>query len=376
MSAPNSANLAGEAANLGSGIACRNFPLAKKQSFIENESRLRYATPMPALMQKPGKPPRAGVAPDGAAAFTEAPAWLPVGKGWQPLFGSFQGLGYSIEWHEFDARSEFDWGASFHPGGVELCLNLAGHGYVEMAGVRQDLAPTTAGFYRRVAAPLRGRRHAGQRHEFLTAEFSDEFLARQFAGAEAKLHPLVRAAIEKKSAPSGPATPTHITADQQQLVATLRRPPVFAAAQPIWFQCKAIELAATFFFRPPPEEEFFCTRQHRLAQERVEQVIYLLRQKLAEPFSLEELGRKIGCSPFYLTRTFSQQTGRTISQHLRLLRMEKAAELLRQRELNVTEVALDVGYSSPSHFSQAFRETFGCCPGLYPIQTIPRLPLR
>ena len=127
---------------------------------------------------------------------------------------------------------------------------------------------------------------------------------------EAKLHPLVRAAVENKSEPSGPAVPARLAADQQQLVATLRQPPVYAAAQPLWYQCKVLELAVTFFFQPPPEEEFFCTRQHRLAQERVEQVIFLLKQKLTEPFSLEELGREIGCSPFYLSRTFSSRRAR------------------------------------------------------------------
>jgi AraC-like DNA-binding protein len=49
--------------------------------------------------------------------------------------------------------------------------------------------------------------------------------------------------------------------------------------------------------------------------------------------------------------------------------MEKAAELLRSGDYNVTEAALEVGYASPSHFSQAFHEAFGCCPGLYPIAT-------
>ena len=93
------------------------------------------------------------------------------------------------------------------------------------------------------------------------------------------------------------------------------------------------------------------------------------RKNLAEPPSLEELGRKIGCSHFYLSRIFSTETGQTITQYLRRLRMEKAAELLRSGEYNVTEAALEVGYASPSHFSQAFHEAFGCCPGLYPIAT-------
>jgi AraC-like DNA-binding protein len=101
----------------------------------------------------------------------------------------------------------------------------------------------------------------------------------------------------------------------------------------------------------------------------VEQVIFLLKQNLAEPPALEELGKKIGCSHFYLSRIFSAQTGQTITQHLRQLRMERAADLLKLREHNVTEVALEVGYSSLSHFSAAFHETYGCCPGLFPLAT-------
>ena len=59
----------------------------------------------------------------------------------------------------------------------------------------------------------------------------------------------------------------------------------------------------------------------------------------------------------------------TIPQYTRQLRMERAAELLRSGKFNVTEAALEVGYASLSHFSQAFHETFGCCPGLYPLRT-------
>jgi AraC-like DNA-binding protein len=75
---------------------------------------------------------------------------------------------------------------------------------------------------------------------------------------------------------------------------------------------------------------------------------------------------KVGCSPFHLSRTFSREMGLTIPQYLRELRMERAAELLLSGNYNVTEAALEVGYSSLSHFSQAFSQTMGRCPGLYP----------
>ena len=301
------------------------------------------------------------------AGFTEAAAWRDVGAGWQPIFGSFRGVGYSFEWHDFQAKREFDWAASFHPGCVELCLNLEGHGFVEGGGVRTEFSPNTVGFYHRTDAPLIARRTAHERHQFLTVEYSCPFLAKHLADAKATLHPLVRAAMDGSTRSQVTGNTVRLTSHQLQLISTLRQPPIYTAAQPVWYECKALELAVTFLVKP--EEEFFCTRQQRLAQERAEQVIFLLKQNLANPPALEELGKKIGCSHFYLSRIFSAHTGQTITQYLRQLRMEKAAALLKSREFNVTEVALEVGYNSLSHFSAAFQEAFGCCPGLYPLAT-------
>jgi len=304
---------------------------------------------------------------DGAMRFSEANAWRDVGAGWQRLFGSFHGVGFSVEWHDFQARREFDWAPSFHPDCVELCLNLYGNGFVEGRGSRAEFTPNTAGFYFRQTEPLSAKRAAGERHQFLTVEFSCPFLAKHLAETKGMLHPVVRAAMEGCPCEQVTGATVRLTAQQLQNIATLRQPPVYAAAQPVWYRCKALELAVTFLMQP--EQEFFCTRQQRVAQERVEQVMMLLQRNLAEPPTLEELGKKIGCSHFYLSRIFSAQTGKTITQHLRQLRMEKAAELLKSREYNVTEVAMEVGYNSLSHFSAAFQETFGCCPGLYPLAT-------
>ncbi len=64
----------------------------------------------------------------------------------------------------------------------------------------------------------------------------------------------------------------------------------------------------------------------------------------------------------------------TIQQFLRQARLERAAELLRAGIHNVTEAALEVGYNSLSHFTVAFREVFGCCPGLYPLKNSAEQP--
>ena len=88
-----------------------------------------------------------------------------------------------------------------------------------------------------------------------------------------------------------------------------------------------------------------------------------IQQQGLNVFSLLQ---EVGCSPFYLSRIFSREVGLTIPQFLRNLRMERAAELLRSGRYNVTEAAIEVGYSSLSHFCKAFCETIGCCPVLYP----------
>jgi AraC-like DNA-binding protein len=307
-------------------------------------------------------------APD-ISVFTERPAWRAVGDGWRHLHGSVSSAGVSFEWHDFKTKGEFDWGKSFHPGSIEVCLNLEGDGRVSFNKQAAVFTPLSAGFYRRGEQPLRATRQANQRHQFLTVEMSFDFLRRHLGDFVTSLHPLVREVVSGQSEKSAVASPTRLTSRQQQLLASLRDAPVLALAQAVWYQAKALEVAAEFFFVAPGGQELFCQRQHRLSAERVEKVIALLREKLSEPPTLGEIGRAVGCSPFHLSRTFSAATGMTIPQYTRQLRMERAAELLKSGKFNVTEAALEVGYSSLSHFSQTFHETFGCCPGLYPLRT-------
>lgn len=320
----------------------------------------------------PGRTPP--LEPAAPATFSERPAWQSVGDGWRHIYGSMRGAGVSFEWHDFAVTSEFDWGQSFHPGSLEVCLNLEGHGQVTSHGRMAEFAPLTAGFYRRGEEALAARRSAAQRHQFLTVEMSFDFLRRHLAEFSLSLHPLVREIITGRAEKSTVAPPVRLTSRLQQLLASLREAPVLAIAQSVWYQAKALEVAAELFFVTPDEQELFCQRHRRLASERVEKVIALLREELAEPPNLEEISRFVGCSPFHLSRTFSTETGLTIPQYLRQLRLERAAELLRSGKFNVTEAALEVGYSSLSHFSQAFHEAFGCCPGLYPLRTPTQKP--
>ncbi len=300
----------------------------------------------------------------GDAALAERGAWRAVPQGWRQLYGDFDKLGLSVEWHDFRTTRALDWARSFHPQSIEFCLNLGGRGAVEIAGTRSDFVPGTSGYYAVTDDSLMASREANDHHQFVTLEFSRAHLQKQLAQNEADLEPAMRASIFEDR--PHVSTPRTMTAEQRKVVGSLTEPPVAKAAQVLWYQSKALELMAHLLFEPK-DPEFFCMRQKRVARDRVERTKELLARNLASPPTLETLGQEVGCSPFYLSRIFSREVGLTIPQFLRNLRMERAAELLRTGRYNVTEAATEVGYSSLSHFSKAFCETIGCCPVLYPM---------
>ena len=307
----------------------------------------------------PGRKPR-------ALPLSEATASERMPEGWRRLYGGPGDLGLSVEWHDFEPATSFEWSRCFHPGSLELCLNLAGEGCVQCATRRLEFAPATSGFYVCKENELRAWRRPGARHRFLTVGFSPRFLRDRLSACDGALHPLVERFVLQGARPAGLGEIHRLTPEQERWIAQLAHPPTVQAARRLWYEGNVLQLMAEFLFTRRGEDELFCDRQKRLARERVDRVVAILHQRLAEPPGLDEIGREVGCSPFHLSRTFSREMGATIPQYLRKLRMERAAELLRSGKYNVTEAALEVGYSSLSHFSQAFCQTMGCCPALYP----------
>jgi AraC family transcriptional regulator len=77
---------------------------------------------------------------------------------------------------------------------------------------------------------------------------------------------------------------------------------------------------------------------------------------------LEDIARAVHCSPFHLARTFRRHTGHTLHGHRTRLRMTLALTRLQDGASDLAALALDLGYSSHSHFSAVFQRTFGCTP--------------
>ncbi|MEM1059438.1 MAG: AraC family transcriptional regulator [Verrucomicrobiota bacterium] len=297
---------------------------------------------------------------------SEAATWNRIEGEWRPLFGSYFKEGLSVEYHNFRSRGPLRWHESFHSDSFEICLNWSGSGTITTDQNRLEIAPKTVAYYFPQDGRLDAVRREEEQHTFVTLELSREYLHRLFSGDESQLQPWLREYLGGKVRPRHFALAEPMPPSVQRLFPNWSKPPVLKAAQGLWYQSRVLEIISLLLFDPGASGEMFCTRQQRLARERVDKIKAMLEKDLANPPNMEQMGRVIGCSAPYLSRIFSSEMSMTMPQYLRQLRLEKAARLLREGRHNVTEAAYEVGYNSLSHFSKAFYETFGCCPGLYP----------
>lgn len=88
-----------------------------------------------------------------------------------------------------------------------------------------------------------------------------------------------------------------------------------------------------------------------------------------ENWTLGELAEGVGSSPYHLLRLFRVETGSTIHQYRMQLRLTAAARIILDGCDDLTALALDLGFSSHSHFTDAFRRRFGMAPSLLRART-------
>lgn len=96
--------------------------------------------------------------------------------------------------------------------------------------------------------------------------------------------------------------------------------------------------------------------------ERAEAAKTYLAARLAENVTLDDVAAAVNASPFNFARIFQQQTGLPVHRYLTLLRLRASLEMIASRDADLTTVALDLGFSSHSHFTDVFRKEFGETP--------------
>ena len=93
----------------------------------------------------------------------------------------------------------------------------------------------------------------------------------------------------------------------------------------------------------------------------VDRVKVLLAGDLSRRWTLAEIAAEIGGSPVYLTQAFQQVEGLPLYRYQLRLRLARALDLIAERE-DLSGLAQDVGFSSHSHFTAAFRQAYGMTP--------------
>lgn len=94
----------------------------------------------------------------------------------------------------------------------------------------------------------------------------------------------------------------------------------------------------------------------------VRQVLGLMHADCAKPWTLEDLAQQVGLSRTGLAERFRHAMSDTPLNYLRTVRMQNAMRLLSDTELNLEQVALEVGYQDAFSFSKVFKRTVGVSP--------------
>jgi len=98
---------------------------------------------------------------------------------------------------------------------------------------------------------------------------------------------------------------------------------------------------------------------------RISTLIDYFEANLHHRLSIDEMAKVVRISPSRLQHIFKEETGISINQYLRKLRLEKAAKLLTGSFLSVKEIRCSVGMIDTRHFATDFKRTYGMTPSSY-----------
>ncbi|MBK7632259.1 MAG: response regulator [Ignavibacteriales bacterium] len=98
----------------------------------------------------------------------------------------------------------------------------------------------------------------------------------------------------------------------------------------------------------------------------LQNVLNKVNQRISDAsFSVELLSDDLGISRSVVHRKILSLTGETPGELIRRIRLNKAAELIKNKFGNLSEIALEVGFNNPAHFSESFKKQFGVSPSHY-----------
>jgi AraC-like DNA-binding protein len=150
-----------------------------------------------------------------------------------------------------------------------------------------------------------------------------------------------------------------ITPPMNRTIGVLKDALLLSTGSNLLILAKALELLWLYLSSVPFAQE---ARIHENDRKAIQEALLILTSNLESPPRLEELANTVGMSASKFKNLFPKTCGMTPYGYLRKKRMEKAMYLLLRGQMNVTQVAMEVGYSNISHFAKAFFKEFNINP--------------
>lgn len=102
-----------------------------------------------------------------------------------------------------------------------------------------------------------------------------------------------------------------------------------------------------------------------LSRREISKIIQYIGQHYDQDITVKSMSRYVMMGENYVSALFKKKTGHTLIHYLHGVRMEKAAEYLRETDLPVQEIGYRVGFGSDNYFIKIFKRWTGCTPSQY-----------
>lgn len=111
-------------------------------------------------------------------------------------------------------------------------------------------------------------------------------------------------------------------------------------------------------------------REKEYATKNVANVVSFLNESVFKNLTVDEILKNSYYGRAYLMRIFKKETGLSIMEYFTKLKIEKAKELLRDKQLSVREISDKLSFSEPNYFTKTFKKTTGFTPSAYRQRTL------
>ncbi len=200
--------------------------------------------------------------------------------------------------------------------------------------------------------------------EALHIEFEVGFLKELIQSSGSRCLDLICNSIERKETFLIPPSSLPLQVRMNEIIHAIRYCTYSPATRAIFIEAKLFELFALQIeqiqlMHALPEKKEACSKADK---EKLYAVKAYIETNYLQPLSLRQLCTMFALNDFKLKKGYKSLFGSTVFGHIHHLRMQKAVDLLTQKNLSVTAIADMVGYANGISFSAEFKRKFGYAP--------------